>query len=64
MLSDKSHGFPLKEHIIKSGKENIQKCEKYMNAKIIKTVLVSYSTFSKNSPVLKSLICLFTLSKN
>lgn len=36
MLSDENHGFPLREHVTKPGKENIPKYEKYMNVSIIK----------------------------
>lgn len=42
MLSDESHGFPLREHAIKSEKENILKYEKYMNVKISKRQVFSF----------------------
>lgn len=58
MMSDANQGFPLREHVIKSGKENIEKYKKYVNVKIIKRysfVSLSHSTFYKISSALKTL---------
>lgn len=48
MLSDASHGFSLREQVIKAGKENTQKYEKYFNVKIIKNF--SFSFFIASFP--------------
>lgn len=68
MLSDESHGFSLREQVIKAGKENIQKYEKYFNVKIIRKFSFSFliASFPKfhlpGSPYINN--HLFTPSKH
>lgn len=63
MLTDESHGFPLREHAIKSEKENILKYEKYMNVKISKRQFSHFSYYLFHSLSTKTYIFLYREKK-